>query len=88
MVFANGKIFGGDSGFAWVGTYTRNMNIIKGRVRVHNFDPDVVSVLGVAGDYEMHISGNIEGDTISGTAMIANQPQHSLAIRLFKRANL
>jgi hypothetical protein len=53
-----------------------------------NFDPDVKSVLGMPGDYDMHFSGNIQGDTIAGTAMIANQPQHTIALRLTKRANL
>jgi hypothetical protein len=88
VVFINGKIFGGDSGFTWVGTYTGDDRLIKGRVHVHNFDPDIKSVLGVPGDYDMHFSGNVQGDTITGTAMIANQPQHTLAVRLNKRADL
>jgi hypothetical protein len=36
----------------------------------------------------MHFSGNVRGDTITGTAMLANQPQHSLGVRLTKKANL
>lgn len=87
-VFVNGKIFGGDNGFSWVGTYAISGNLIKGRVHVHNFDPEIQSVLGVPGDYDMHFSGNLEADVIIGTAMIANQPQHSLAMRLQKRAPL
>jgi len=88
VVFINGKVFGGDNGFTWVGTYIERDSLIKGRVHVHNFDPAVQSVLGVPGDYDMHFSGNLQGDTIIGTAMIANQPQHSLAIRIEKRAPL
>jgi hypothetical protein len=87
-VFVKGKVFGGDSGFTWVGTYAEDGRIVKARVNVHNFDPSIQSVLGITGDYEMHISGNVQGDVITGTAMLANQPQHSLAIRLTKRANL
>src|ERR1017187_3255432 len=87
-VFINGKVFGGDSGFTWIGTYAADERLIKGHVYVHNFDPDVKSVLGMPGDYDMHFSGNIQGDTIAGTAMIANQPQHTIALRLTKRANL
>jgi hypothetical protein len=88
VVFIKGKIFGGDNGFTWVGTYTADDRIIKGRVHVHNFDPAIKSVMDVTGDYDMYFSGNIQTDTITGTAMIANQPQHSLAIRLNKRAPL
>jgi hypothetical protein len=88
VVFVNGKIFGGDNGFTWVGTFAEKGGLVKGRVTVHNFDPDIKSVLEVDGDYEMYISGTVQGDTITGTAMIAQQPQHSLSIRLVKRANL
>jgi hypothetical protein len=87
-VFINGKIFGGDNGFTWVGTYAGDDRLIKGRLHVHNFDPAIQSVLGVPGDYDMHFSGTVQGDAITGTAMLANQPQHSLGVRLTKRANL
>ena len=88
VLFIGGKVFGGDNGFTWVGTYEVNDRLLKGRVNVHNFDPAIVSILGVPGDYDLHFSGNIKGDTITGTAMLANQPQKSLGIRLTKRANL
>jgi len=88
VLFIKGKIFGVDNGFTWVGTYEATDRLLKGRVTVHNFDPAIESVLGVPGDYDMHFSGNIQGDTITGTAMLANQPQKSLGIRLLKRANL
>lgn len=88
VVFIRGKIFGGDNGFTWVGTYETDDRLLKARVSVHNFDSDIQSVLGIAGDYEMHFSGNVQGEIIVGTAMLANQPQKSLGIRLTKRANL
>jgi len=89
VMFINGKVFGGDSGFTWVGSYQADERLIKARVRVHNFDPKVQNILGVSGnDYEMHLSGNVRGDTITGTAIVANQPQYSLGIRLIKHANL
>jgi hypothetical protein len=87
-VFINGKVFGGDSGFTWVGSYTVRDQLIKARVNVHHFDPDTQSILGLEGDYDMHLSGTLHGDTITGTAMVANQPQHTVAIRLEKRAEL
>jgi len=87
-ILLGGKIFGGDNGFTWVGTYSADDRLIKARVHVNNFDPSVQSVLGIPGDYDMHFSGNINGDAITGTAMVASQPQHSLPIRLMKRVNL
>ncbi len=88
VVLIGGKVFGGDNGFTWVGTYEESDRLLKARVAVHNFDPSIESVLGVPGDYELHFSGNVQGEIITGTAMLANQPQKSLAIRLTKRANL
>jgi|SRR5271157_4462183 len=87
-VFINGKTFGGDNGFTWVGTYAGDDRLVKGRFHVHNFDPAIQSVLGIPSDYDMHFSGNVDGDTIMGTAILANQPQHRLVVRLIKRANL
>ncbi len=81
-------MFGGDNGFTWVGTYGGDGRPVKARIRVHNFDPDIKSVLGIEGDYDMHFSGFLDGDVITGTAMVASQPQHSIAIRLEKRAKL
>ena len=88
VVFIKGKVFGGDNGFTWVGTYETDDRLLKARVAVHNFDPAIQSALGIPGDYEMHFSGDLQGDTIVGTAMLGNQPQKSLGIRLTKRANL
>ncbi|MFL6310532.1 MAG: GrlR family regulatory protein [Terriglobales bacterium] len=88
MILSKGKIFGGDNGFTWIGTYSGDQRLMKGRVVVHNFDPAVPSVLGASGDYEMHFSGNVEGTAITGTAMIAGQAQHSVGVRMIKRADL
>jgi hypothetical protein len=87
-IFLKGKIFGGDNGFTWVGTYSGDDRLIKGRVHVHNFDPTVQNVLSIPGDYDMHFSGNVTGDEITGTVMVGGQPQHSLPVRLTRRANL
>lgn len=88
VLFINGKVFGGDNGFTWVGSYQSDGRVVKGRLHVENFDPAIPSILGVPGDYDMDFSGNIQGDTIMGTAMLAKQPQHSLGVRLMKKANL
>ncbi len=86
VVFTNGKVLGGDSGFTYVGTYEGDP-VLKARVAVRNFLPGVPNVLGVPGDFELHISCNVQGDAMTGTAMLAGQPQRSLAIRLTKKAS-
>lgn len=88
-VFVGGKMFGGDNGFTWMGPYQEVGSLLKARVAVHRFDRTVQSILGNVGDdFEMHFTGNMQGNVISGTAMISGQPQQSLAVRMSKKANL
>src|SRR5215475_3887296 len=71
-----------------IGWNSQDDKLAKAHVHVHHFDPAVKSVLGIPGDYDIHFSENILGETITGTALVANQPQHSLRIRLTKGASL
>ena len=88
VVFSSGKLFGGETGFYYIGTYESDGQMVKARALIRNFDPAIPSGFGIPGDYEMDISAVLQDDKMTGTAMIANQPQHSLGIRLTKRANL
>ena len=88
VVFSNGKLFGGETGFYYIGTYESDGKVVKARVMIRNFDPALPSGFGIPGDYEMDVSAVLQDDKITGTAMIAHQPQHSLGIRLTKKANL
>jgi hypothetical protein len=88
-ILVGGKFFGGDNGFTWLGPYQEVGSILKARVIVHRFDRTVQSIIGNDGDdFEMHFTGNVQNDTIIGTAMINGQPQHSLTVRLSKKASL
>lgn len=87
-VFVNGKIFGGDNGFLYMGTYMMQGGIAKARIIVQNFDSAVPNIMGLTGNYEMHISATITGDKGVGTAMVANQPQRTVGIQLTKKADL
>ncbi|HXY13350.1 MAG TPA: GrlR family regulatory protein [Terriglobales bacterium] len=88
-IFVRGKMFGGDNGFTWMGPYQEAGSLLKARVAVHRFDRTVQSILGnVADDFEMQFAGNLQGDVITGTAMISGQPQQTLTVRLSKKANL
>ena len=88
VMFLKGKVFGGDTGYAYIGSYQTQGNSVKAQVTVRNFLPDVPSVLGVAGDFELNIDGNVEGDVIRGTGSLANSQAVGIALKLTKRANL
>jgi hypothetical protein len=87
-VFSGGKVYGGETGFYYLGTYEADGSVVKARVLVRNFEPSIASGFGVPGDYEMDVSAILEGDTMTGTAVVTNHPQFSLGIRLTKKANL
>jgi len=87
-VFTKGHIFGGDSGSTYTGTYEENGKTLKARVRIHNYMPGVVSVIGVEGDYDLDVIGTVEGDTIKASGSPAGQQSAGLALRLTKAANL
>ena len=86
-VFSKGKIYGGDSGFYYLGTY-QGEAAIKATVAVHQFDKTVPSILAVGTDYELVVAVTVAGDTMSGTAMVPGMPDQSMALKLVKKANL
>jgi hypothetical protein len=87
-VFSKGHVFGGDSGAPYIGTYQTDEKTIKARVRIHNFLPGVVSVIGVAGDYDLDVAGTVEVDVIKGTGSPVGHQVAGMALRLTRAANL
>ena len=87
-VFIKGKVFGGDTGYTYTGSYQTQGNIVKAHVKVRNFLPGVPSVLGVVGDFDLNIDGKLEGEVISGTGSLVNSQAVGIAVKLTKRAAL
>jgi len=54
---------------------------ISGKIMVTNFEPQIQSVLGVPGDYELSLDGKIKGDGIEGSAGIAAFPDTKLVFK-------
>jgi hypothetical protein len=70
-----------------MGTYEGD-SVVKARVLVQQFDPNVPNVLGVAGDFELLVSVTVKDNAMTGTAMLANQPARSLGIKLVRKSGL
>jgi hypothetical protein len=87
-VFTKGKVFGGDSGCTYMGEYEARDDSVRAHVTVRNFLPDVPSVLGVVGDFELVIDGRVEGKVIRASGNLANNQAAGIALRLTKRADL
>ena len=88
VVFVNGRVLGGDNAFAYVGEYTAHNNSLNARVHVSNFQPNISSVLGVQGDFDLQITAPITGNIIQGAASLVGQAGAGIAVRLTKKASL
>lgn len=87
-IFTRGQIFGGDSATTYIGKYQADDKTIKGRVSVHNFITGVVSATGIEGDYDLEITGTIEGEIIKATGSPVGFQAAGLALRLTRVANI
>jgi hypothetical protein len=88
VVFTKGRMLGGDSGFAYVGSYEEKGDELKARVSTTHFDPNIPSVLGVPGNQDLIIEGKIKGDNIEGTGALASRPDTKIVVRLLRHSNL
>lgn len=88
VLFMKGHVLGGDSGFVYTGVYATNKDALEARVKVKNFLPDVPSVLGVQGDFELNVKGTIKGKIIEGSASLVNQPGMGLVVKLTRVSDL
>lgn len=82
VVLTKGQVFGGDSGFTYVGSYELKGDLLNAKVSVKNFDPNVPNVLGVAGNFDLVIEGRVKNDSIDGTGALATHPDTMIVVRL------
>jgi len=64
VVFLKGHVLGGDNGFIYTGRYKNDEKESSARVLIRNFLPEVASVLGVQGDFELILNGTATGQVI------------------------
>ena len=69
ITLIRGHVFGGDSQTTYIGTYESTTTDFSGTVRIHNDVPGFKNIIGVEGDYDLKISGKLEGDLIKGTGV-------------------
>jgi hypothetical protein len=88
VIFAKGKVFGGDTGYTYIGSYQEQGNSVKAHVKVENFLPSIPSVLGFVGDFELNIDGTLEGSVIKAIGSLPGGQAVGIALKLTKRADL
>jgi hypothetical protein len=88
VMFVKGRVFGGDSGSTYTGTYAEDGKTLKARVRIHNYMPGVVSAIGIEGDYDLDVTGTVGGDVIKASGSPVGQQSAGLVLKLTKAGTL
>jgi hypothetical protein len=91
IVARNGKLYGGDIGYFFSGTYTETGDAVKGTIAVSRFNDHVVlqSVWGDnAAQFEVSFQGRQRGDdTVTGQISRAGMPG-AFPLTLTRRADV
>jgi len=77
VVLTKRQIFGGEQNAP-----------LRARVTVRKFLPDIQSIFGIDGDYELDLTGDIRGDVVEGKAVVVGRPGAGIVVRLTRRGNL
>jgi hypothetical protein len=83
LVLETGRIFGGDSGYAYLGTYEIGGATIEGKARIIQHDPDVQSMYGA---FEQSFEASFQivregSDVMRGKFCRAGYPDAVLILR-------
>lgn len=88
-VLETGRIFGGDSGYYYTGTYEIKAHQIHAGATVTKYNLAIGDVFGDnALKFEIDIIGNKNGDNYEGKMTRRDKPQFVLPIRLIRVAEL
>ena len=89
LVLLNGKVFGGDSGFTYLGVYHEKGNNVTVNVEISNFNPNVPNVLNIPGDFVLNLNMTVESENeMRGIGTTPLSADYTLKVKLTRRANL
>jgi hypothetical protein len=88
VVVTKNQVLGGDSGFAYIGTYEFKAPDFKATVSVKQFNATFQNVFGIRGNFDLIIEGKLQGTDIVGTGTLANAPTAKIAVHLKKLTDI
>lgn len=87
-VLLKGRVFGGDTGYVYTGTYRTDEKSFSARVKIQNFLPGVPNVLGIPGDFELALQGTVTAQGIRASAAVMGQTVSGVVVKLTKVSEL
>lgn len=88
VVFESGRIFGGDSFMYYVGEYEVHGNSLSGTLHIGTHTSGGMSVFGQITDFDLQLSGSIDGDRIVAKGSLVQNPQFLLTADLKRLQDL
>ena len=91
IIFDNGRIFGGDTLYYYVGAYEDVVDHeFKGKMHVNRYMEDFKkgSIFGNLAKFDLEFVAEIEDGVMLGTGKLVQYPNLSFVARLVKRADL
>jgi hypothetical protein len=89
LVIENGKIFGGDSSYTYIGNFEIHDGRIKSNIKVSKY-ADTVGIISVVGsdNYVLALSGKIDRDEMILSGNPSSNPQIDVVVKLTRIAEL
>jgi hypothetical protein len=73
VTLVNGKVFGGDSGFMYSGSYADQGGKLHAKIHVKRSFPGTQSVMGLD-NFDLELTGTLQGNTIAATGSVPGSP--------------
>jgi hypothetical protein len=73
VTLIHGKVFGGDSGFLYTGSYTDQGGTLSAKIHVKRSFPGAQSVMG-KDQFDLELAGTLQGNVIAAKGTIPGTP--------------
>lgn len=87
IVFESGRMFGGDTSFAYLGTYTVEQGKISAKIKVDRHGTGLHSITGLE-NFSLILRGTIDQNQFDVVGHVEGRPERTLAVRLQRFAEL
>ncbi|MGD8843654.1 MAG: hypothetical protein PVJ83_09290 [Gammaproteobacteria bacterium] len=89
VMFENGRIFGGDSNFYYLGTYETHDGKVTARVKFHNFTGITSLIFGEGlTEFSVQVEGNLSHDSFVANGHLVQDADYEFEIGFKRQAEL
>lgn len=89
ITFQGNKLFGGDSGYYYQGTYSIDAaGNMTATAKVTQYNPGMTSIFGPLTEFSLALAGHAQGGNVKVTGSIIGQPGAKINIAMRKLSDL